>query len=624
MRQSKVTEISLEDQVAALPERPGVYQFLDAIGEVLYVGKAQRLKSRVRQYIRGSDDRPMIPFLVEAAHSVVTTIVQTDKEAFILENTLIKKHKPRFNLRLIDDASFLHLRVDPQDSWPRYTLVRNPKRDGSRRFGPFTSASRARTTLEFVQRRFPLRTCSDRELNSRKRPCLLHQMGRCLAPCTNLCSAEEYHQVLQESLLFLEGKNQELIRRLQERMMRAAEEEAFEEAARVRDLIRSIQATLERQHVVDAKERNRDIWALHRVGSQASITLLPVRGGHMQEATQFSIDEHPGTDEELLSTTLNLWYGDNQECPPELLLPTLPIDAEALAELLSERSGKKTRLRVPQRGLDRRWLDLAKENAVADFNRRVSGEEQRLHTLKHLQKVARLTRTPTRIECFDNSNIQGTNPVAAMAVFTNGQPDKSRYRRYRIKTVVGADDFGSMAEVLERRLKRAMDESDLPELIVVDGGKGQLSAARAVLRDLGIRDQTIPDGTGPIVDIIGISKPRTEHARGNRTATDRLVLPDIREPIRLRSTDPALRLLQAIRDEAHRSAVQFHRKRRRKTRLTSRLDQIPGLGAVRRKALLQHFGSVGAITRASVEEIMEVPGMGRKTATTIHQHLRNQ
>jgi excinuclease ABC subunit C len=621
---------SLEDQVEALPEKPGVYQFLGSHGAVLYVGKARRLRTRARQYLRGSDERPMVPFLIEASRSIRTTIVQTDKEACILESTLIKKHRPRFNIRLTDDSNFLHIRLNPEEDWPRYTLVRKLERDSSHYFGPFASASRARSTLEFIERRFPLRSCTDRELKSRKRPCLLHQMARCLAPCVDLCTPDEYQQAMQESILFLEGRNRELLDQLQTRMKVAADKEAYEEAARIRDLIRSIQATLERQHVVDASQKNRDVWALHREGAQASITLLPVRKGRVQEAINLAVDGHPGTDEELLSTTLNLWYlspGEYEEStdrPHELLLTVLPEDCHAIEELLSERSRRKTSLRVPRRGKDRRLLELASTNAKADFNRRISGEEQRLSALRRLQHMAHLTRMPTRIECFDNSNIQGTDPVAAMAVFTNGKPDRKRYRRYRVKTVVGSDDFASMAEILERRLRRGIDEVDLPELIVVDGGKGQLSAARAVLRELGIRDQARPGGEGPLVDIIGISKPRTEHAAGNLEATDRLVLPDIRDPITLRAGDPALRMVQTIRDAAHQTAIQFHRKRRRKTRLGSQLDQLPGVGPTRKKALLRHFGSVAAIRSASVADLCAVPGLGHKLATQLYQALHSR
>jgi excinuclease ABC subunit C len=614
---------SLTAQVEALPDTPGVYQFIDSRGSVLYIGKARQLRSRVRQYLRGSDDRAMVPFLVDAAVRIETTVVKTDKEACILESTLIQKHKPRFNVRLMDDSSFLHLRVDLEEEWPRFTLVRTIEGSGARIFGPFASASRARATLEYIHRRFPLRTCTDRELKSRKRPCLLHQMNRCMAPCVQECSRASYDQVLKESLLFLEGKSGELVDTLQQRMMAAADQENFEEAARVRDLIRSIQATIEQQHVVDTRQRNRDIWGLHRVLGQATLSLLPVRNGRMQEAVHLPVESHPGTDGELLSTTLNLWYLRQREVPPELLLPLKPPDSEALSELLSERSGRHTRLRVPQRGIDRRWLDIAQENARVDFNRRISGEEQRLKALRRLQKVARLSRMPARIECFDNSNIQGTDPVAAMAVFSHGKPDRSRYRRYKVKSVVGADDFATMDEILERRLRRGLDEDDLPELIVVDGGKGQLSAARRVFQRLGVRDQTRPEGRGPIVDIIGISKPRTEHARGNREATDRLVLPDIRDPILLRESDPALRMIQTIRDEAHETAVRFHRKRRRKTRMGSQLDALPGIGPTRKKALLRHFKSVKAIKRATREELCAVPGLGSQLAQHLYESLHD-
>ena len=342
----------------------------------------------------------------------------------------------------------------------------------------------------------------------------------------------------------------------------------------------------------------------------------------MQEAIQLAVAHHPGTDEELLSTTINVWYTDAIERPPEILLPLMPLDANGLSEVLSERAGRLVKLRVPKRGTGRRWIKLAQDNARADFNRRVSGDEQRLTALRRLRDIAHLTQLPSRIECFDNSNIQGSDPVAAMAVYRHGKPDRSQYRRYRVKTVVGADDFATMAEILERRLRRGVLENQLPDLIIVDGGKGQLSAARRVLQLLGIRDQTQPTGDGPLIDIIGVVKPRVEHARGNHSATDRLVLPEIKNPIILKTTDDALRLVQSIRDEAHQTAVRYHRKRRRKVRLGSQIDELPGVGPTRRRALLRHFGSVEKIRTASIDEVARVKGIGPRLARDIHTALQ--
>lgn len=619
---------ALTARAASLPTEPGVYLFKDRRGRVIYVGKAKNLRARVRQYLSGQDERFMVPFLVEAAQDVDAVLVHSDKDAIILENTLIKKHRPRFNVKLVDDSSFLHLRIDRHERWPRFRLVRNISDRKARYFGPFASASRARSTLEFLNRRFPLRTCSDRELRSRKRPCLLHQMHRCVAPCVDLCTREEYDELVDEAILFLEGRNAELVARLRERMMGAAEREAYEDAARMRDLITAIEASIERQHVVDRKLGNRDVWGIFRSGHRGSLAVIPIRNGMMQEAATVPFDGVAGADPEVLSTFLNTWYGESRHLPGEILLPCSPVDMGPLAEVLSERraaqeerQGAVVKLVVPQRGDKRRVVEIANRNAQSAFERRAAREEQQLEALESLQRLCRLPRLPRRMECFDNSNIQGSDPVASMVVFVDGQPERAAYRRYRVKTVVGSDDFASMREILGRRLRRGLDEEELPDLLVVDGGKGQLSAALAVMAEVGVRSQVDQEGEGPVVPVIGLSKPRTERRRGDREAQDKIVLPGIKNPLRLQERDPALRLLQAIRDESHRTAVRYHRQVRRRRTLTSVLDELPGVGPERRKALLQHFGSARAVKQASAAELAKVPGFGPKLAERVAGQL---
>ena len=601
--------------VEALPRKPGIYLFKDVRGRVIYVGKAKDLRSRVRQYLSGTDERAQVPFLMRKAVDVEVTEVRTEKEALILENTLIKKHRPRYNVLQRDDTNFLHLAIDPAATWPRYEVVRQIGKKGLH-FGPYASAHRARRTLEFMSRRFPLRTCSDAELARRTRPCLLFEMHRCLGPCVDRCTPQAYAEVVEESRLLLDGRKTELLGRLRSKMKTASEEERYEDAASARDLILAIEASLEAQVVVDPRKGDRDCWAIARAGSRAMAVLIPVRGGQMQEAHRFPVDGRTGRDEELLSTLLNTFYVAGGVIPPEILLEELPLQAEALCAVLEDRRGGRVQLKLPKRGDKLRVLRLARRNAVGALDRSLGQEEARRAALRRLQEVARLPRTPTRIECYDNSNIQGVDPVASMVVFIDGAPDKSAYRRYRVKTVQGPDDYGTMREILDRRVRRGLaedaPESDqLPDLIVVDGGKGQLGVVLAVLSDLGVHD----------TPVVGLAKPRTERARGDRFAVDKIVVPGIKDPIRLRDGDPALRLLQSLRDESHRTAVRFHRKVRRKRTLSSVLDDIPGVGPGRKAALLRHLGSLKAIRAANESEIAQVPGIGPALARVIRETL---
>jgi excinuclease ABC subunit C len=619
-------EAPLHAEAEALPADPGVYLFKDARGEVLYVGKAVNLRARVRQYLRGQDERAMVPFLVQAAAHVEAVVVRTEKEALILENTLIKKHRPRYNVKLVDDSSFLHLQIQPGGFWPRYRLVRHVDRaqGRARHFGPFTSASRGRATLEFLSRRFPLRTCDDRELRARQRPCLMHQMGRCLAPCVGLCTPAEYAEVVDQSLLFLSGRSEDLLRRLRAQMEAQAEALDFEKAARTRDLIKAITSSIERQSAADGDQGSRDAWGLARAADGGVLALLPVRQGMMHEAVLVPFSDQPDEDGALLSTLLNTWYEEGGDIPPEIVLPVDVPDQRALSELLGERRGGAVRVRVPQRGEKVRLIEIAQQNARAALQQRLSTAERHEAALQELQRVCLLPGPPRRMECFDNSNLQGTDPVAAMAVFIDGQPSRAHYRRYRIKTVVGADDFASMAEVLTRRVRRGVAEGDLPDLLVVDGGKGQLNAVLAVLAELGFRDQRSPDDGRPALPVVGIVKPRTERARGDREATDRVVLPHAKDPIRLPPNSPGLRLLQALRDQTHDTAVRYHRQTRQRRTLHSALDELPGVGPVRRKALLEHFGSADAVMAATEAELARAPGIGPAFAKKLWEVLAEQ
>jgi excinuclease ABC subunit C len=605
--------MDLAEQADVLPLTAGVYLFKDAAGEVLYVGKAVNLRARVRQYLLGHDERFMVRFLVAQAKRVEVVRVSNEKEALILENSLIKQHQPRYNIKLRDDKNFLHLRIDPRSFWPRFTLVRRPKEDGARYFGPYHSATHARRTLAFVQKSFPLRTCTDAVLRARKRPCLLHQMHRCIAPCVGMCQRDGYQEVLDDAVLFLGGRKPDLVKRLQVRMAELALAERYEDAARVRDVLKSVDAALETQAVADVKLGDRDAWGIFREGDRGAVAFLPVRGGLAREPRVFPFQGEVEDDRSLLSAALNTWYDEGRDVPPEVLLPVEPADRAALSEVLSERRGSRVEVCVPKRGDKTRLVDMANAAAETRFQGTHSEDERLERALETIAEIVGLDALPYRMECFDNSNLLGEDPVASQVVFVEGRPARSEYRRYKVKTVVGADDYATMREILGRRLRRAAEEGTFPDLLVVDGGRGQLSAAEDVLRELGLEDQAV----------IGIAKPRTERRRGERDAVDKIILRGQAEPVILREDDPALRLLQHIRDEAHRTAIGFHRNTRSRSALQSELDALPGIGKTRRQALLRHFGSTRALRGATVEQIAAVPGFGTVLAEKVKAALES-
>lgn len=601
--------MTLAQIVAELPTLPGCYLFKDRRGKVLYVGKAASLRTRVRQYLAGTDERAMVPFLVRAAVDVEVVVTTTEKEALLLENTLIKTHRPRFNTKLRDDSNFLHLRIDPKAEWPAYQLVRAIRDDGARYHGPYHSASKARATLAHLQRIYPLRTCTDAVLRSRTRPCLLHQMDRCVAPCVGRVTPTAYAELVDESAHLLQGRLGRVVDGLERRMREAAEREEFERAARLRDLAHSVRSTVERQDVVDTRLEDRDVWGLHREGARGALAVLPIRGGVVGEPRVTLLTAATDEDGPLLSSLLNTL---EQGIPPEIVLPVLPDDHEALADVLSDRRGSRVRLTAPVRGRKLRWIELATGNARVRYEREHDADARHDQAMEALAKLLGLPGPPARIECFDNSNLQGTNPVAAMAVFVDGRPARAEYRRYKVKRAPGGDDYAMMREILERRFTRARQDGVFPDLLVVDGGKGQLGVAVAVLHDLGIHDQPV----------CGIAKPRTEHARGERDATDKIVLPNLKDPLKLRAGDPALRILQHLRDETHRTAIRYQRKVRGAAALTSALEGIPGVGKARRNALLRALGSLEAVADAEVDALAAVPGIGPALAAQIHAVFR--
>ncbi len=572
----------------------------DAKGEVLYIGKAKSLRQRVKQYfIPGRDGRLMVPYLVAKIAEIDTIVVSSEKEALLLESNLIKQYKPRYNALLKDDKAYIALKINHKGPWPTVKLVRyrgSPEPDGLY-FGPYTSAHAARQTLELLNRLFPLRQCSDQELARRVRPCLLYQMKRCAGPCGGKCTQEEYDHHLERTIKFLRGQDKEVLKDLYEEMQRCAEALEFEKADQILRTIRQIEKTIESQHVDRPLGHDADALGLYRHGTEVILVQLLFRGGRLVGSRNFDFDNIAEEDEELFSSFLLQQYSGKEEIPPEIYLPIKIDDGQAVEDILSGRQARKVALHVPQRGEKKILLDMAQANAEALFKTRKDKDALREKTLLEMQERLNLSRYPSRIECFDNSNISGSEPVASMVAFTDGLKDSKRYRTYRLKIGTKPDDYAAMGEVLMRRYKRAKEENDLPDLIIVDGGKGQLNIARKVFEELNVVG----------VDIIGLAKEQGRHDKG--MTVEQIFLPGQKDPIILKSNSPVLFLLQNIRDEAHRVAVSFHRKRRSKQTLRSALDDIPGIGPAKRKALLTHFGSLKKVELAGEDELRQVKGI---------------
>jgi len=605
---------ALEEQIEALAARPGVYLLKDRHGKVIYVGKAKNLRGRVRSYFRGGDGRMQVPFLVGRVASLQTLVTANDKEALILENNLIKQYKPRYNIRLKDDKSYVSVKVTLKDPWPRVLVTRKIVKDGSRYFGPFASAYSVRETLDTIRKLIPLRTCSDGVFRNRSRPCLEYQIKRCLAPCCLAVDPAEYQRHLREAMLLLEGKKVQLISQLREDMARAAEELRFEDAARIRDRLRAIEKTQERQQAVSHGGNDQDVFGIYREGGFIEVQILFVRQGKLTGNQAYQLQDFEFPDEEVAAALLTQFYQGERYVPDEIILPVELEDAAERAEHLGERKGRKVEILRPQRGERVRLLEMAAENAAHGFRERQDAEKQYERMSEELQRKLHLRNAPKRIECFDISNFQGSLSVGSMVTFDEGEPDKNRYRKFRIRTVEGADDFRSMYEVLKRRFERAREAGDFPDLLVVDGGKGQLGVAVEVLRELGIGE----------VDVCGLAKLRVERdarAAEIKHSEERVFLPGRKNPVVLKRNSNALFLLQRVRDEAHRFAITYHRALRKQERLRSVLDSIPGIGAERRRRLLKHFGSVKRVRAAGVEEIAAVPGISTAVAARIREAL---
>ncbi|PTL77443.1 excinuclease ABC subunit UvrC [Vitiosangium sp. GDMCC 1.1324] len=610
-------DAKLEAKLDALPTEPGVYLMKDRRGDIIYVGKAVNLRNRVRSYFtRTGDTRAFVSLLDQFLGDIETVLVHNEKEALLLENELIKKHKPRFNVLLKDDKQYISLRLDRTQPYPRLEVVRKYQKDGARYFGPYSSASAIRETLRIINRYFHLRTCTDHVLANRKRPCLLHQIGRCPAPCVYPVPEEAYRKSVDEVVLFLEGRAGELVEGLRARMKQASGELKFEEAARIRDQLLAIERSLERQKVATTDFKDQDVFAFHREGDRLLVYVLYVRQGRLNGGQAFPLGSQEFPDEELLPSFVNLYYDQGNFVPEEVLLPLDIEEREGLEALLSERKDEKVRVMVPKRGEKRDLVDMARKNAEQAVLERRRTKDETEGVLRRLQERLHLRHLPRRMECFDISHFQGSSIVASQVAATDGEIDKSRYRRYHVKTLEKQDDFASMHEIITRRLKRGQEDGDLPDLLVIDGGKGQLASALAAAKDLGVEG----------VDIISLAKSRDldVHDRDEESARspERVFIPHRKDPIVLRQNSAELYLLTRLRDEAHRFAITFQQKSMRKGNFHSVLEEIPGVGEVRKKTLLRHFGSLKKVREATIEELAEVlgPTLAERVHAALHGH----
>lgn len=596
------------------PAAPGVYLMKNRAGEVLYVGKAKNLRLRVKQYfVPGRDGREMVPHLVAKVEAIETIVVMSEKEALLLENTLIKQHRPHFNALLKDDKTYVSLKMNTKHEWPMVRLVRytgKPKTDGLY-FGPYTGAYSARQTLELLQKLFPLRQCSDQELASRTRPCILYDMKRCIAPCVGRCSKEEYDGFVQQTIRFLRGQDTEVLKELERQMELASDSLDFERAAHFLQTIRAIEKTVEAQHVDHLRGGDADAYGIFREGEEVALSQLLIRSGKVVGNKNYAFSDLAQEDHELLESFLLQQYESADGIPREILVPVPLEGARALEEILSGRKAQNVLVHHPQRGDKRALVEMAEANAQASFRKERDAKVLREKMLLELEETLRLTRYPRRIECLDNSNLSGSEPVSALVAFTEAEKDTKRYRLYKLKPGVASDDYAAMSEVLTRRYRRAKEEDNLPDLLIIDGGKGQLNLAVKILSDLNIST----------VDIIGVAKEQGRHDRG--VTSEQIFLPHARDPILLKSTSPILFLLQRIRDEAHRFVIAFQRKRRTKKTITTELGQIEGIGPAKRRTLLRHFGSVRALRGADEVAVRAVKGLSEANVQSLLKFIQS-
>ncbi len=642
--------LDLSQVARGLPTKPGVYLFKDGRGTVVYVGKAASLRSRVRSYFAADGDLKALQ-IQQRARDLEYIVTTTEAEALILENTLIKRHKPRLNVRLKDDKTYPYLKIDVNEPWPRVYITRRMEEDGSRYFGPYASASSVRKTLDLLNKLFPYRSCTKEITGTDPRPCLDFHIKRCLGPCIGAVATEEYRHTIDQVVLFLEGRVDVVIRDIKKRMWEAAEGQEYERAGFYRDQLTAIEKVTEEQKAVSTRLMDEDVIAFARAANEAWAEVFFIRGGRLLGRDNFLLegvqDEEDG---EVLASFVKQFYTSAPAIPPRILTEATVADGGAIGEWLSERrGGGRVQMLVPQRGEKRRLLEMVSQNALQGLEalrvKVLAAEDATERAMEELKEQLNLPRLPQRVECYDISNTQGTNSVASMVVFHNGQPERAHYRRFRINTVEGANDYASLQEVMRRRFKRSgalggaaqeyasteeeaaqaiaafqLDDSEtldekgkgaeskkkdsfgvLPDLVLIDGGKGQLNAVAEVMRlELGLHN----------IPLASLAKQQEE-----------LFVPDVPESIMLPRTSPALYLVQRARDEAHRFAISYHRNLRQKTGMESVMDIVPGVGPKRKKMLMRYFGSVQRIRDASLDELAAVPGMTHKLAERVKEYV---
>ena len=609
-------EKDLKQLLDGLPASPGVYLMRGNQGKIVYVGKAINLRARVRQYFTPgtTDPRHFVRNLRQKLTSIEVVLTTSEKEALLLEYNLIKRHSPRYNLRLMDDKNFLCLKLDLDDEWPTLEMIRKPKRDDAIYYGPFPSARSARETLKVINRYFRLRSCSRRAFANRVRPCLQHQIHRCQGPCVLEVNHDEYMEQLRYVRLFMEGKKDDLIEQLRDRMAAAADEMAYERAVMYRDQIAAVEQTLAPQRITDFKDIDQDLVGFYREGDQVQVAVLEVLRGRLAEKRDFFFKGLEFPDHEIISSFLVQRYTHAMRIPHEVIVSRPLPDTAALSELLTEQRGGVVRVIHPRRGARTDQIKMADLNARQEFETHTRDREDIRERLETVQKKLRLAAIPERIECVDIAHLGGRDTVGALSAVINGKIDVKAGRIFRLKIAAGGDDYRAMGEVLTRRFARAAKSEqgwEAPDLLVVDGGRGQLSIARTVLEELGLPEQ----------EVVALAK---DQDGSGETTGDRLFLVGRKNPIPLRAQTSSLHLLAMARDEAHRLANRYQRKIRSKRTLRSALDDIPGVGPKTRRALLKAFRSVKGVRGASVEELVQVKGVGIGLAKIIADTLSHQ
>jgi len=600
------TDFDLKSYVATLPQRPGVYRMYAADAELLYVGKAARLRDRVGSYFSNHDLPPKVVAMVRRIARVEVTVVNSEQEALLLECNLIKAHRPRYNIMLRDDKSFPYILCQAGHEFPRLVFYRGPRQPNSRQFGPFASAHAVKEVLQHLQKVFKIRNCRDSFFANRSRPCLQHQIGRCSAPCVGLIGREDYAHDLEGAIGVLEGRNAEVIGELQQRMEAAAGELKFEDAARLRDQLRELQEIRSQQIANAQRQADTDVIAIVGEPGQYAICVLPVREGqNLGTASHFpgsALSEPADT----LADFLLLYYS-REPAPPEILINIALPDHEPVAQALERAAGRSLELRVPQRGLKRQWLELALDNARTALRMRSLRAELAIEGMQLLARLLNLPGPPERVECFDVSHTAGEGTVASCVLFTPEGARKNEYRRYNIEGVTPGDDYGAMHQALLRHGARiASGERARPDLLVIDGGAGQVDAAVSALAEAGC----------PGLAVVGVAK-----GADRRPGQERLFLPGEPIAIVLQADSAALHFIQRVRDEAHRFAITGHRRRRARRYRESILETVPGLGPARRRAILTHFGGLQGVMRAGVADLEKVAGVGAAMARSIYDHL---